>query len=135
MEVQTRFKQMENLTSVNKLIYGFEVPTRMTKLEPVFTFAFDLNNREKSNCFFNVALNPKFTERNGDMTRTYYFDSEGTYQFIHEEFENFFIDGEIKLLESQSEQTERRCFVSITYGSKDEALHFIKGRFQLIEKN
>ncbi len=115
--------------------YMFELPTRVTKLEPVFFFSFDIDKKE-SKKILNVALNPKLSKQSGNtnLVKKFYFDSDNYYRFNNEEFSNYFIEGEIRLLNLNPKFNDKSCFVSITYGNRDEALHFIKGKFKLNEK-
>lgn len=114
--------------------YLFELPTRVTKLEPVFYLTFNINNIKTDINTVNVALNPKLTEQSDiSLVKKYQFNSDGTYIFDNEEFNGYYIEGEMQIMDSDNSTLEKSCFVSITYGNKDEALHFIKGKFKLAE--
>lgn len=113
--------------------FVFQVPTEITQLEPVFVFT--LNGTDRSNfneITIDVALNPKLTNAslNKSIT-TFHFNEFGNCRINREWINDFFIEGDIKLLD-QEEQSFRKpnsCFVNITYGNREEALHFIKGTF------
>lgn len=136
---------MENYRSDNDSIlvdeatksefYTFELPTRVTKLDPVFMFSFDLDEPFADAKTFNVELNPKLSKNSSklDLIKKFQFNTDGIYRFNHEKFSSYFIEGEIKLLSLDSVLNKKSCFVSITYGNREEALHFIKGNFELTE--
>jgi len=115
--------------------YNFHLPTRATRLDPVFIITFQLDDMELSKNIFNISLNPKLAiELNStNLSRQYHFDDNGVYQFNNEDFGGYFIEGEIKLSELNAQLIEKSCFLRVTYGKKDEALHYIKGNFQLTE--
>jgi len=117
--------------------FNFVLPTKVTKLDPIFMLTFKAGNIDLTGSTLRVALNPKLAEKSGEdnLERLFQFNDDGCYQFNHEEFDNYFIDGDIQLLNSESEQSKKSCFVSITYGNRDEALHFIKGNFQLTQRD
>ena len=113
--------------------FVFQVPTEITQLEPVFVFT--LNGTDRSNfneITIDVALNPKLT--NASLNKpisTFRFNESGNCRIKREWINDFFIEGDIKLLD-QEETSFRKpssCFVNITYGNREEALHFIKGTF------
>jgi len=115
--------------------YKFELPTQVTKLEPVFLFSFDMDKSDSKKTL-NVTLNPKLSNRLDDtsLVKKFYSDSENYFRFNHEEFNNYFIEGKMQLLNFKSKFSDKSCFVNITYGNRDEALHFIKGKFKLTEE-
>ncbi|HBX86261.1 MAG: hypothetical protein A2W97_04490 [Bacteroidetes bacterium GWE2_40_63] len=132
-------KETQELVSTSKSsMYYFQIPTEITRMEPVFLFRFSIaqESDEKNDILLNVALNPKLMDpvMQNQTNKIYEFDNDGICRFNHDSFQNYFIEGEIKLInhEHTSDQmTKRSCFVSITYGNSDEALHFIKGKFDL----
>ncbi len=113
--------------------FVFQVPTEITQLEPVFIFTLNGTDRSDFNeITIDVALNPKLTNASlNKPTSTFRFNESGNCQIKREWINDFFIEGDIKLLD-QEETNFRKpssCFVNITYGNREEALHFIKGTF------
>lgn len=108
---------------------SFQVPTRVTKLDPVFNFHFyvDTTNTNKKDIEFDVQLNPKLCYDNSAFRQRYKFDENGICQLNHSAGDDYFIEGEIEYINKENKE----CFVSITYGNNKEALHFIKGKFRL----
>jgi hypothetical protein len=115
--------------------FSFQIPTEVTRLEPVFIFnILNLEQSENNDITLNVTLNPKLSgllERNKVVN--FKFDANGMCRFNHETIQDYFIEGEIKLINQHNliPNIAKSCFVSITYGNKDAALHFIKGKFDL----
>lgn len=127
---------VENETLIEEQ-YLFQIPTAVTKMEPVFLFSINYShNHQIEELSLNVTLNPKLATRSIQKQVTNFkFDKEGICRFYQDEIENYFIEGEIKLFNQKHTNplTNSSCFVSITYGKKDDALHFIKGKYDLNE--
>ncbi|MDA3892172.1 MAG: hypothetical protein PF517_10965 [Salinivirgaceae bacterium] len=121
--------------SANSTQFKFELPTRVTRLDPVFLLTFNIHSSDNQKNTVDIALNPKLAEQsnNLDLVKHYQFNSDGTFVFKEQLFSNYYLEGEMQLLDSDNSTPETNCFVSITYGNKDTAQHFIKGKFKLTE--
>jgi len=115
--------------------YTFHLPTRATRLDPVFILTFHLNEKDSSKSIFNISLNPDLVKQMDslDLKRQYSFNENGSYLLDNEQFGSYFIEGEIKLPQLNTQLNEKSCFLRVTYGNREEALHYIKGNFQLTE--
>jgi hypothetical protein len=121
--------------SFNNQLYKFQLPTVATRLEPVFEITFRINDADLGKNNFDVVLNPKLANQaeNEHWVKQYKFNDEGVCLFKNEEFGAYFMEGEIKMQELNLDKSKQNCFIQITYGNRDEALHYIKGNFQLTE--
>lgn len=121
--------------SFDNQLYKFQLPTVATRLEPVFEITFRINDADLGKNNFDVVLNPKLASQaeNENYIKQYKFNDDGVCLFKHEEFGAYFMEGEIKIQELNLDKSKQNCFIQITYGNRDEALHYIKGNFQLTE--
>lgn len=104
----------------------FQVPTPITKLNPVFLFTFYPDALGKKNIDFDVTLNPELYSGMTVLRKHYRFNQEGNCKVSHNAGDGYFIEGDIAYLTNDQE-----CFLNITYGKNNDALHFIKGKFKL----
>ncbi|MBI9066558.1 MAG: hypothetical protein JEZ09_04655 [Salinivirgaceae bacterium] len=120
--------------------YCFQVPTKVTKLDPIFIFNFHtLEFIDKKDICFDVRLNSNLLEHGKMETKKYRFDANGKCQIKHVVNKDYYIEGEIEYIIEpnviDNSKTSKSCFVSITYGNNQESLHFIKGKFNIFEEN
>lgn len=120
---------------------SFQVPTKLSDLEPIFKFNFRCHPQGKNGkVSFTVELNDSLYENdiNQNSAKTYFFNEEGVCSFSHYDLNNFFIEGDLKLINLNTDEktigdlTPANLRASITYGNSDDSLHYIKGNFKLL---
>ncbi len=124
--------QETSIKQVSSKSLHFQVPTPITNLEPIFIFKIILTQHPS----FAITLNPDLIPKSLNHGSTNYaFKSDGNCSFIHQDQNDYFIKGELKLLDfNDSDNKESsHCKMSITYGKGKSELFYLKGTFKLSE--
>jgi len=121
----------------------FQIPTQVTNLEPIYTFNFHIDEKqgEPKVMSFELELNPKLIQQQRNNKKgAFFFDEKGICQFHQIDQNNYFIKGDIRLLQYEEHLStemnhDKNLFFSITYGNTKDQVHFIKGKFNLNQPN
>ncbi len=110
----------------------FQVPTTISNLEPIFVFKIQIAPQPS----FAINLNPILSQ---DTLMTdsanYLFNSDGYCSFVQNYQNDYFINGDLKLLDFNDSGNNElsHCKMSITYGRGKSEIFYLKGIFKLSE--
>lgn len=105
----------------------FNVPTPITKLEPIFTFNFKLTDFPS----FTINLNPKLkTLPSSNGVKEFNFNELGNCNFSLNEADEYFIKGELKLVAIDGDEVSH-CKIVVDYGKGTHEQYLLKGTFKL----
>lgn len=129
--METLILQTDKVKKTGKRI-EFNVPTAMTKLDPIYSLEFNLEEPT----WVKISLNSTLRNTLDEDFYIYHFDTDNYCDFHLHSIDDYFIKGEIKLVPMHADQQVllnncSHCHMNITYGKKKSELFYLKGTFKL----
>ncbi len=121
--------------------YTFQVPTQATNLEPIFILEFALNDAFPSlQGEVKIKLNPVLASSPDYYKKdaVFTFSETGHCHLMHQDENQFFIKGELKLSFQRSIENGLinglQCSANLTFGQVNNEINYLKGTFKLVKE-